>query len=287
MSIITKILVVLVALAAVVLTPLLVVHVNNATEIRNLYEEEVSLRIAASQASETVQAQNTALRNTIVELNTTLAKGDLQLRAEKNDAERNALALQARINELSTRNQGFESRLAEISSTMAEQAELIDTYAQRLDERQGRIANLQVTVVEQSRELASLQTERDVLSRTVRLLQEQMVDITAQYDDLNERYRLLVDTRAAESDAPIAPVPSVAIRGSIVEVREAGGQIFIAMNVGSNDRVMEGMEFIVHSGDVFLGNAVISMVDRNTASGVMTLVNGDVKVGSQVLAGAQ
>jgi hypothetical protein len=51
----------------------------------------------------------------------------------------------------------------------------------------------------------------------------------------------------------------------------------VAINLGTKDGVREGMEFIVHDGSKFLGNAVITKADMSESAGRVSLKAGDIK----------
>ena len=59
----------------------------------------------------------------------------------------------------------------------------------------------------------------------------------------------------------------------------------MAVNVGTNDGVAKGMQFMVHRGDTYLGKLVIEDVDANASAGRMVLSKAPVQTDDAILAG--
>src|SRR5690606_9131386 len=133
-------------------------------------------------------------------------------------------------------------------------------------------------------ELQEKTTTLATLTEQVRLMQEQLKDAQ---DELAKRQTQQVVAAASTgtSTAP-APLPSVSIRGEITAVESVGDQTFVAINVGKQDQVAEGMHFIIHSGDQYVGSLTITKVDLNSSAGRVTLKRGDITKNLDVMASA-
>jgi hypothetical protein len=293
LGIFTKIFVVLVMILSVLLVGLIVAFVVNVETYRAKWvtaqaEAQVarlnySLReadnLAAVQAAsaekEQLQTQIAALQSEITQNNQVI------------------LAQQGRIVELEAINADVRTELARLAAAEQKHAEINDTIQKEIRELREKNLTLATQNVELSQALNEKTTEANTLNRQVRFLSETIKDLERQNEQLAQGAGARTGVRTSAETTPGSKLqrgirPDHPIRGIVTDVTRIKDDLFITINVGSNDGVREGMEFMIHQGDTYLGNAIIYITDLNSAAGRVTLQEGNIRPNeAQVLAGGE
>jgi hypothetical protein len=291
LSIFTKIFVVLTMVMAVLLLALVVPFVMNTNTYRGDYTRvKNQLQIAeanAARAENDILAARQAAASEAATLNATIARleGEVQKRDKDiQDAQGQLIALQ-------NANADVRAELGRLSAGLQQQTQINGMLQEEIKTRRENSLKLETRAIELSEQLRDKTTQADTLIREVRLIKEQMADLEAQNREMaNQVQSGGAKPGSSPSMATTGGVnagfnASVAVRGLVTDVQKIGDQTFVAINVGSNDQVCEGMRFMVHKGDQFLGNVVITKVDLNSAAGRVTLAKGDIKANDEVLSG--
>ncbi|MEX2672575.1 MAG: hypothetical protein WD294_10740 [Phycisphaeraceae bacterium] len=284
MSIFSKIFVVLVMVLSVVLVALIVPFAINTENYYDKWQSEEARRLIAENAQSNREAEfalsldraeqeKDRLRQQVTSLETDLAAQNRRM----NDQQRTIIDLQ-------NKNSDVRSQLARLSSGVDQQAQVNAVLQEEVRERREGEIRLQTQAIEIGDALRERSTQVDTLARQIRLLKEHNTDLSRQNEDLMARVETSSGPEVTEAmDGGFDP--QTVIRGGVTHVQQIGDQTFVALNVGSNDTVREGMRFTIHDGDTYLGDTVITQVDQNTAAGRVILKRGDITSSAKVVAG--
>jgi cell shape-determining protein MreC len=149
-------------------------------------------------------------------------------------------------------------------------------------------------VVELSDSLREKTAQVETLNRQVRLLKEENQQLAQRNEELEERAESGPQVASGEGSGGSTQFadmegfePENVIRGRVTNTLQRGNDQFIALNVGTNDRVRKGMQFMIHRGDQFLGNAVVIEPDQNQSIARVTLQKGEITRDAQVQTGGR
>lgn len=268
MSLLTKIFVVLTAVAALVYVPLTIAYVNNTNHITDLYQAErqralvadESARVAAQQLDnlaaahadelEQAEADKADLRGEIDDLMTQVSQRDVDITNVRNQLT------------------SAQAQLEQLTAGAEQTAELLTMLETEVTQRREKWIEAQRQIAELTDSVQDKTTQLVTALEQIRLLRENLVDAEQQIADI----RAQGGTAQAEEEGTVTPAGvTYPIRGRVTEVQERGQETtLVAVNVGSNDNVEEGMEFIVHDGTNYVGTIRIRRVDLNQAAGVVT-----------------
>lgn len=297
MSLLTKIFVVMVSLLAVGLVALVVPFVTNVETFKQLYEAEVELRAAAERNAQNREADLSAILaakdKVLADLRAEIAKRD----AEYNDMEKKLLTEQSARVQASKLAEEVGVKLERLSSSLEVQTNVNKMLQSEINQRREQTLQLQTRGIELTKALRDKTTQLDTLGRQVRLFREKLAEMQAINLDLREEL-----DRGGGQAAGKAVVtrgedqggydtydegwdPPVLIHGRVTDVEQLGDTIFVAINIGTNDNVGTGMRFMIHEGDQFLGNGIVTKVDLNQSAARVVLERGHIRPNVEVLAG--
>jgi uncharacterized coiled-coil protein SlyX len=291
--VLTKIFIVLVALLAVMLVPLVVVYAKNENNYKSRYERAEQLRAAAEAAADRAMiSQNTEVgrrENTINSLRDEIA-GLLRQVTEKN-------AQMARL----------ESDLATSRQTLAQISGSISSIDSRLDAGQSLIEAL-VTEAGDMRERAlaaervnsQLETELREQGRNLEVAESAMRQLQVEVQRLGEANARQLETigRYVQAHGPLgdgvlagvvgAPRIDRYVNTRVIDVRTENGVVYAEIEAGQRDGIKEGWELTLGDGEGgYLGRLRVVRVDLNRATGVAQDANGrpvTIPVGSVAVA---
>lgn len=293
MTILTKILVVLTMIAAVVLVAVVVPFVARTQN----YQEALA---QAVQDREAARARARSLENTIANLDAGESERFAQLTAEKT-------SLTAQINQMmeelsATRNDlltekatssGLSANNSALIAQNRQMAEITNTLQDELTQRRERMVKQETDLIQLSARNDSLESQLDTLTRSVRRFREQMTVLQDRNEQLeNLLARVDPDIRAAltsgASEEAVTFMPNIEIRGSITGIAPLVNQTLVQLDLGSNDMVEENMKFLIHRNNVFMGTLVITQVEPEASVARVASLQPDVviEVGDQVYTGS-
>lgn len=296
LSILTKIFVVLATVLSILLVALLVPFVQNTQKIKDTNVTLTQERDVAKADAATARRLLTDAQAEATEAATGFAREKAQLVAQASDLanqlaakERDVVAAQGALTQA-------QSRLGELASAQEQSGKIITALNDEVKQRRDETLDLRTKNIALSDRVNELQTQNETLVQQIRLVKEQMFDLQTRVEQLADASTTGTPQAATTQQqgtttatAAVTPVAAVAptnpVRGMITDVRQVGEITFVALNVGSNDEVREGMQFIVHEGQKFLGNVVITKVDLNSSAGRVTLAQAPIKANQQVLTG--
>ena len=295
MHLLTKILVVLVALLVAALVPLAAVSATNQAAFKTkaadaeakqkTAQSELSLANDAYNASiAAIQAKVSDLESRIRGVSMERDK-EIQMRADKErDLER------ARI-ELAD----LKGQVAAMSANDTLQTKLIDAMRQDIDSARVQYLAAEKARVELQDSLARLQGDLDSESAAKRQLQEQLQKVSEEKERAvaeSQRYAALhgsLQPRAgAAPDAGLPVIADRSLSATLIDVKREPDAVLAEINAGSRDGVKEGWVMTIADGSNFMGNLRIVQVDVNRAVGVVELedpqTRGEVKSGQRAIA---
>lgn len=278
MHVLTKIFVVIASIASIALSTLVIAYAVNTDRIAADYRAEQQRRLAADSKNAAQAAAHNGEQN---RLNEQLATANRQV----NDLQDESRRLQAQIatltaekNRAELERQSVQAKIAELGETTRTQAALLTKYSDEV--REGRASSLQrqKQQLELEERVADLQSRAEVLEQDRRALQEQLAEAKRQQE-------AALSGVARGEDKPFVYTGPV-ISGRIDEVRPdpATGRTLVKINVGTNDRVANNMQFLVGRGQDWLANLVVTRADLQFAVAEVTLkADGkDLRVGDVV-----
>jgi hypothetical protein len=288
-SIVTKIFVVLTTVLAILFVPLVVAFVNNAQSHKEDAKTQRGLKLRAQSAAEVAEFQ-------LGQAQTTFSTALDKVEAEKT-------SLQNKINDLVSENNsqslviadqrdrlaGVQADLKEAIDSSKQAHKIITTLKDELKLRRDQAVKADKRITELTDQNQELETRMELAVANVRLLKEQLAAAEAQIVDLRSRVESRQGVVSASDDAQAPrPVPPVSIRGYVTDVQAIGEtDVFVEISVGSNDQVAEGMNFIIHEGERYIGSLEVTKVDLNRSAGRVTLKEGEVRARQQVVASAR
>ncbi len=295
MHLLTKILVVLVALLVAALVPLAAVSATNqATFKTKAADAEAKQKAAQTELSVANDAYNASVAAVQAKLSDLEARiravtmerdKEVQMRADKErDLER------ARI-ELAD----LKGQVAAMSANDSLQTKLIDAMRQDIEGARNQYLDAEKVRVELQDSLARLQGDLDSESAAKRQLQEQLQKVSEERERAmaeSQRYAALHGSLAPRAGAaPDAGLPVVADRSlsaTLIDVKREPDAVLAEINAGSRDGIKEGWVMTIADGSNFMGNLRIVQVDVNRAVGVVELEDaesrGEVKPGQRAIA---
>lgn len=295
MHILTKILVVLVALLVAALVPLAAVSSTNqavykkeavdAKSAMKAREAEASVAKDAYSASiAALQAKSAGLEAQL-RAATMAADKETQLRAQ---SEREAERVRLEVADL-------KGQLNAASANDTLQTKLIDAMRQDIESARTQYLAAEKARMELQDSLARLQGDLDSETAARRQLQEQLQRVS---DDKEramaevQRYAALHGSMApragATSDAALPVVADRSLSATVIDVKREPDAILAEINAGSRDGIKEGWVMTIADGSDFMGNLRIVQVDVNRAVGVVELedieTRGEVRAGQRAIA---
>lgn len=292
----TKIFIVLVALLAVAVVPLVAVNAaNEGTFKRKWLDEQAKAAAATSDlaaAQVNHQATEASLTRTVSELQGEIARltkdGDTraaQLRKLEGDLA-SARSLQATIN----------SNLEIMAQTGKASTSLNETLVRELRDLRQKVVDGEKQVVELDEAVSMLTSQLEVADAARRALQEELVRLQ---EEKNTAVASVSKYVAYFGELPAASAGVTAgvdggripadrdLTATVLSVRRDGNSTLAEINAGSRDGIREGWVLTVGDSGRFVGNLRIIEVDVNRATGVVELENltrGSVAIGQKAIA---
>lgn len=288
MSILTRIFVVLNMILAVALTALVVPFVLNTNTYKEDYQSERARRIVAEQTAKTEQSRVSSL---IANANKVADefKGEVEsLTAQNNLLSTEVQTLKADLIQSQNANADVRSQLARLSTSVEQLSKINDLLQAEVKDRRERALELQMKLVDTADKLRQRLTEVEVLTLQVRRdaeVKKELNDEIARVSEQLEVIKSQLPADVADKKEMTRPDPKFAIRGRVTDVRKVDSEVFVAINVGANDLVKEGMKFMVHDGENYLGDVLVTKVDQDESAGRVVLSRGEIKANNEIYSG--
>jgi len=284
--IVTKFLIVFVAIMGLIVSALTMAFAANANAIRSSFSEERTRRTQAdanfnAQVQQYAQEKATAgERAKAVEAALNESKSAIaNLQSERTDLRSKLESAQA--DAASIRNQ-----ISQLGATTDTQASLIRAYRDEAGSLREDLFGSRKKEVELLDRVNDLDSAREVLEQNARALKEQLEETRAQLQTAQAAGTpgATASTLAATQVARELPGPIV--RARVTEAfRSPAGDTMVVIDQGANRGLKQDVQMSVARGEQFIANIVLVTVEPNRAVGRVTLTKdgGSINSGDTVL----
>lgn len=270
MHALTKVLVVIAAVLAVLLSGLTIAYTANAERIvGELSSARAATAAAVSDAQRAqgaMQSQIDAARDTATRLEVELT--DLRRQIETLRQENSALLAETKRLELEQST--HTAQIDQFASLLSAQQELAETRqdeVQRLREKELEFARNEIDYED---EINDLRSELEVARANIRALQEQVAGGGA--------------GRTGDDGRLAGPTVPQNFQARVTDVRLDNDTTLVSINAGSNDQLAPGMELnIAREGSGYIGTIKLQTVDLNESVAVWVIGRGTAREGDLVL----
>ncbi len=270
MHILTKFLVIMAAVLAILLSGLSIAYSSNAQRLRDAVDNERKTAEAAKATAGEVTAQAAAERDSLTKKIDEHAATIASIRQSIAQLQGENAQLLSDKKRLELDGASYQARIDQFIALSEAHAKLDEARAKELEELRQKQLNYARKEIELGDRINDLAGQLEVAQETSRALQEQLV--SARQDLDRSKSGGLTDASGLKK----APAT---FRGRITNVTkdDATGTTLVTINAGSNDRLTEKMELnIVRDG--FVAKVVLTRVDLNTAIGTVNFLGRDVSV---------
>lgn len=288
MHILTKIFIVLVALLAVAMVPLVATYTTNENSYKAMYrsanDQQLLAQSRASDAEQALISQQLQMQQDIDAREATIGS----LRSTQASTRASIESLNDQIRVLSTQLDQSNANLQALSSASHVNSELKERFVKENYDLREKIIKSNRQVMEMEDTLEQVQYEAEEAERAKRKANEERRLMEVQFATLSEKYDAFV-AKHGELDV-VAVVengiaPTKTLTGTVLQVSRSDSNVLVEINLGSREGVQDGWVMTVGEDGTFLGRLLIHDVDINRSVGKITLEDpsrGEVVVGSTV-----
>ncbi len=276
MHILTKFLVIMAAVLAVLLSGLSIAYSSNAQRLREAIDNERKMAEAAKATANEATAAAAAERQALNDKNTTLNNQITSIRQSIVQLEGQNAQLLADKKRLELEGTTYQARIDQFIALTEAHAKLDEARAKELEDLRQKQLSYARKEIEMGDRINDLSGQLEVSQETSRALQEQLVAARQELDRVKSGGTATADAAGLKKAPPT-------FRGRITNVSkdDSTGSTFVTINAGSNDRLSEKMELnIVRDG--FLAKVVLTRVDLNSAIGTVNFLGREKDVQVQV-----
>jgi len=289
LSFLTKVFVVLVTFMAVMLVALIVPFVANTQNFKELRDEARDLMIQARASAELRQSELNAMQLKSSEQIISLKSEADNLMTQVNLLTQRLAESEAQLYAQRAHEAKFEADWGRLTAANQQHAQIVQALQTELSKRREQMVDQQTKMIQQADRNNELESQVEALSRQLERMQEDFARLEQEHDQAQSQLaQLPLDLRPksqAQQTQPYPFVPQLPIKGFVTSVDQIENEMFVQVNVGSNDGVAENMKFLVHRGHQFLATLIITAVDLQSSAGRLQLQQGLVSVGDTILTG--
>ena len=292
MSVLTKVFVILVTIFSVMLVAVVVTFVVNQENLRTALVDAEADALMARSAAKALQGEQEAHQNQVAIQLDRLQQQANSLQASlvsKDEQAATAEANEVSLNREITQLKAINNQMAASQRIVSEMAEAQRTELKALRFEINRVGAELILITDR---LAAKTTENEALIRDLRAKKEVL---EATVSDYNKLWALAKERGWSPGDEdPTEGITRAETRidGMVTAVESTeGGEIYVQVNVGRNDGVLDNMEFVVFNRDKrgvqYKGTMLVQSVDAAESSGKLRLVQQGQKIvkGDQILSG--
>ena len=289
MSVLTKVLVLLVTVLAVVLSTLMIAFVADVDDLKGQLRQAKEAQTVAEARARTKEGELSSAHQRLNELYSSMESAVSSLMTENNTLETNLADRAAELASAKGQIAQLSSDLSRLTGAEQQLAEFVTVQENELKNRREAMVKLQTQRVQLIDRINELEGGLNTATRSVRYLQEDIHAKQIRIDDLHAQISRLpvewqVTIRTEQIEEEIGFESSTFIAGRVKQISQYDGATLVALDVGSNDSVKPGMKFRVHRGNQFLASMIIRLVDANESAGRIDFGQG-VAVGDEVQSG--
>lgn len=270
MHILTKFLVIMAAVLAILLSGLSIAYSSNAQRLREAIDAERANAAAASGTAASEMAAHATIRDEFEAKLKSLSESVQSLNQSIAQLQGENAELLADKRRLELETSAYQARIDQFIALSEAHAKLDEARAAELEELRQKQLSYARKEIELGDRINDLAGQLEVSQETSRSLQEQLVSSRQELD--RAKSGGLTDASGLKKAPPT-------FRGRITNVTrdDSTGSTMVTINAGTNDRLTEKMELnIVRDG--FLAKVVLTRVDLNTAVGTVNFLGRDVQV---------
>lgn len=292
MHVLTKIFIVLVALLAVALTPLVVVYASNENSFRTRYLEQQAA--AASATSRLIAAQESfdVARSRLDRERDEVERELAAVRKERDEKDAAARRLDAELAQTRTAQTSMSTQLATLAAALKADAELKEILVGELRTERDKALAAERRFIEIDEKLRKSENDLLTLEAARRDLQEQLRQVLDEKERALTQVNRYVAIVGALPDSASLPGGGVApdrnLTAAVLNVRRSADAVLAEIDAGSRDGVREGWVMMIADGGNFIGNLRVTKVDVNRSTGVVELEDptrrGEVRPGQKAIA---
>ena len=264
MSPLTKAFVILVTVLSILLVALVIPFVARTDDLQGQIGELESQVQAATAATRVAQQDAAELRQAQGQADQQLQDRLTQLLAENSDLRKQVNSTQSDYAKAQDRIDSLAASQQIVNESLNRTAELLQSRTSLLEEAQGSNVDLNRQMAELITANSNFAAEVDGLTRTNRILQEQLADA-------NQALQQMAEGGQQGGDGPgPASNNAVSVRGSVTAVEDIGGIKLVQLNIGRNDNISENTRVALYRGDgdqTLVGLAEIRTVEENVSVG--------------------
>jgi hypothetical protein len=286
--ILTKIFIVLVALLAVAMVPLVATYTTNENSYKAMYrasnDQQLLAQSRATNAGQALISQQLQMQQDIDARDATIGS----LRSSQSNTRASIEALNGQLRDIKLQLDQSNANLQSLSTASQVNSELKERFVkENYDLRKKLITGTQ-QVMKMEDDLEQVQYEADEAERAKRKANEERRLLQTEFNALQVKYdAFVVEYGEPEIVAAIETgvAPNKRLTATVLQVSRADEKVLVEINVGSRDGVQEGWVMTVGEDGTFLGRLLIHAVDINRSVGRVTLEDasrGEVVVGSTV-----
>lgn len=290
MHILTKVFVVLVALLAVALVPLIAVQTNNQAALRQQVKDQEVQAAAARAALDTERALRAKVESDtashVRDLDAALSRVNSDLASCELRAQ--SLATQIAQKEVTLASSVATVKLSEEGARV--QSALNETLREELSTYQAQVAAFERNRIELEDKYSKAESDLRGALESKRDLEEQRDEVKRQLAKTDQVVRDFTAKHGPSSDevaalGAVAPIPDRDISAQILDVQRTDMGVFAEIDAGSRDGIRDGWLLTISDGSRFIGKLRITNTDVNRAVGIVELedlnVRGPVSVGQR------
>jgi len=267
LNILTKICIVLLAIASVFASVVFVRESLTKENYRQMYIDQLHradvLEASTSNTSLTLEKCQLDLRRTKEQLQ----QANTERQQDNAERDRQIAQLQAQLTKGQEINQDNAAQLEELKQHVEGLKEERRILTAQLDGLRGEIERLNAELTSNRTLIAEQAAEIETLEGIERLLNEQLTERDENIAYLQEKLKALEGEQPAEDAAPVAAAEQATIVATVTAVDDANDMASI--NVGSVKGVRKDMVFYIYRGDEFIAHLRILDVGDGESTGLI------------------
>lgn len=279
MHILTKIFIVLVALMAVMLVPLVVVYAHNEDSFKAKFQSADAQRAAAVQSAEAARASLGARTAELTNQNEQLRAQNSQIMGERDRLAAEGRRVETELAASKTLQSEMYAKLSTLSSAVDVGQQLTSTLISDLALLRQGVLKSEQKVVEMEDANRDIRAQLEVAVEARRAMQEELQRVKEEQAKAMDKISQYVAMYGAlRTDIAVGAIDTIApdrsLDATVVNVRQNDGGTLVEISAGSRDGVKTGWRMTVSRGSQFLGDIQIIEVDVNRSVGLLSLSQG-------------
>ncbi|GEM_PF-1356041 len=271
MNLLTKILVVLGALLAVVLAALSMAFAANAATIRASVDAERSMRMASQSELDLERTKNQGEISTRKAAQDAAQSEATRLATEINSLQAERKTLLAEVRDARLNAERFRNQAAGKDQVVQTSTKLVDTLTGEVTTLRDKTISTAKREAEMTERLSELEAQNQVLTQNVRALQEQLAETRTAME--RSAGQTLASGTSAASGAAAAVASGFEAAGPLVTgrvrtiTRAENGEDLAFITVGGSSGLKVGQRLSIVRDGKFVASLVLTVVDASESAG--------------------